>query len=151
MNLMWEHIIGGAIGGIVATPLCLFFAKIWIEIVRPWYEELLYHDAKIEGNWEGVVDGIGQRPDIVELKRKGHGVWGTMHVFGQRAGDYEFQGSFRNLILSLTYAAIDRAQLNRGSITAMLKDNGQQLIGKCVHYDGTTTAIAAQDYAMKRA
>jgi hypothetical protein len=152
MKIMFEHVLGGTVGGVVATILCIFFAEVlWKRIIVPWYEERVYKDSKIEGTWKGMVaGGKVQTPDIVELRRIGHNVSGTMHVSGHRAGIYMLEGSFKNLILSVTYAAIDRTQLNRGSITLMLKENGAQLIGKCVHYDGHLMSIAAQDYELKR-
>ena len=125
MNIMIEHVVGGTVGGVVATILCIFFAEVlWKRIIVPWYEERVYKDSKIEGTWKGVVVGFeALTPDIVELRRTGHNVSGTMHVSGDRAGIYTLEGSFKNLILSVTYAAIDRTQLNRGSITLMLMPN----------------------------
>ncbi len=149
---MINYLIQGTVGGVVATIICIVFAEIiWKRIIVPWYEERVYKDSEIEGTWDGVVGGKNdQTSDVVELRRAGHKVSGTIHVSGLRGGIYTFEGTFKNLILSVTYVAKDRTQLNRGSITLMLKENGAQLIGKCVHYDGHLMTIAAQKYTLRR-
>jgi hypothetical protein len=146
-----QTIGAGVLSGLISTGLCLVIATLWQRVVIPWYEERVYHDARIEGSWEGgaTVGGI-KTEDSFFIKRQGHLVTGTIRVSGAREGYYSFQGTFRNLILALTYASVDGSRLNRGSITMKLGGDGMLLDGMCVHYDSDSGEIECQKYRLEK-
>ena len=132
-----EQIGIGIVGGIVSAAFCLLFATFWKNTILPWYEEKVYHDAKIEGKWKGTYNyGEGATEDLIILNRKGHRVWGTIRsVSGVDEGnDYYFEGTFKNLLLTGTYVASDPSKLDRGSFTLMLKENGRLFEGESSNY-----------------
>jgi hypothetical protein len=70
----------------------------------------------------------------VTLKRQGHNITGTMLCTkGHNEGrHYTLLGTFKNLILTGTYESTDTNEIERGTISLMLKHNGKCLNGHLV-------------------
>jgi hypothetical protein len=138
MNDFYSNIAIGIIAGLLATLLTIGFRQVWICIIVPWFEELVYKDAKIEGTWFGIYQIFiqGSRYDIISIIRKGHHIEARITCStGRDTGrSYLLTGSFRNLILSATYETEDRRSLDRGSMTLMLTENGGKLVGFFAYY-----------------
>ena len=59
----------GVIAGLVATFFSAVLYKIWLSIITPWFEEIIYKDAKIEGRWEIETEIHGKlRKGILEIR-----------------------------------------------------------------------------------
>jgi hypothetical protein len=50
-----KPLVEGVIGGVVTALLLLVFAKLWKTSITPWFENITYQDAKIEGVWHGFL------------------------------------------------------------------------------------------------
>lgn len=50
-----KPIVEGVIGGVVTALLLLVFATLWKTNITPWFENIRYRDAKIEGVWHGFL------------------------------------------------------------------------------------------------
>ena len=50
-----KPIVEGVIGGVVTALLLLVFATLWKTNITPWFENITYRDAKIEGVWHGFL------------------------------------------------------------------------------------------------
>ena len=115
----------------------------------PWFEERVYKDARIEGEWFSLYP-LGERQEVITLKRHGHSVTGTITCTKSRTGrdegqQYDVQGSFRNMILPLTYEAHDRSKTDRGTITLKLIDNAARFDGKIAAYGDEGDLILSTD------
>lgn len=131
-------VIAGIMSGIVVTALVAAFCTFWKRIAEPYYEELIYHDARIEGRWEiRYPDATTECHETVDLKRKGHAVTGTIAVTaGKDLGkSYSFCGTFKNLNLTGEYSATNRATLDRGTFALRLTNNGSTFTGCSVFYN----------------
>jgi len=135
----------GIIAGLLTTILVVLVQKIWVSAVEPWYEERVYKDAKIEGEWEVTYPAI-KLSELATLKRKGHKISGVVAVIEgpDRGKTYEVEGLFKNLLLTLSYSAMDRASLDRGTYTLILRDNGRKLEGASAFYEDGTNSIDKQ-------
>ncbi len=73
----------------------------------------------------------------ITLERKGHVVTGTMlSIKGKNEGrHYKISGTFKNLILTATYESTDKKEIERGSLSLMLKHNGKCFYGYIVALD----------------
>jgi hypothetical protein len=143
-----SSVFTGVIGGVFAAAICGIFVCVWIRIIEPWYEELLYKDARIEGAWDGrwTSETGNEVTEFVDLRRKGHRVWGTIKsVTGPDAGapEYLIQGTFKNLILTAEYESTSRQLLDRGSLTMMLVDDGEKFRGTVAYYSSKRHVTAA--------
>jgi len=59
--------------------LVFIFNNVWKKIIEPWWEERLYRDVEIEGTWIATYpDSTTGCEEIVEMKRNGHRVYGTI-------------------------------------------------------------------------
>jgi hypothetical protein len=137
---MQESIISGLISGITVTFLVVFARNFWISVITPWFEERVYKDAKIEGKWFGLYPtSLDLRQDVITLKRHGHSIKGTMTCTKSKGGDegdeYNVCGSFRNMLLPLTYESTDKKKTDRGSMTLACVRNGQRFKGKIALYN----------------
>ena len=143
---MYENLISGLVSGLVVTVFVVVFRTFWKSIIVPWFEERVYKDVKIEGKWFGLYPtSIDLRRDVIVLKRHGHYVSGTLTCTkGKDEGDeYSLCGSFRNLLLPLTYESTDREKTDRGTITLRAINNGEKLSGKIAYYHNSRDSISS--------
>ncbi|MGP5179150.1 hypothetical protein, partial [Psychrobacter aquimaris] len=142
--------------GLVVSFLVLVIGRFWRGVVEPWFEERVYKDLHLEGKWFSLyLESEDYRQEIINLKRHGHAVTGTMICknSADEGEEYSLSGSFRNLILPMTYESVYKSKSDRGTITLKSSHNGQQLIGKIAMYEtrrdsiGTTQVIWFRDKA----
>lgn len=141
---LYLGLASGLISGLVVSLLVVFISRFWAYVVVPWFEDRIYKDAHIEGKWFGLYPAtVDYRQDIVVLKRHGHAICGKMVcVHGDDEGEeYALSGSFRNMILPLTYETLDKHKTDRGTITLICSRNGEQLIGKIALYETMTDRV----------
>ena len=102
--------------------------------------------------WESKYGSGEYGDELVRLRQSSHHVHGTMTCkIGHDAGNiYEFEGEFRNLILTATYKNRSKNTLDRGTMTLMLKDNGKKLEGYCCFYNDKMHEVVSTDYVWSR-
>ncbi|ENJ1743267.1 hypothetical protein AB0536_004699, partial [Vibrio parahaemolyticus] len=126
---MIENFTIGITSGLVVTLFVVVFRNFWVSVITPWFEDRVYKDAKIEGKWFGVFPNQDDlRQDVVSLKRHGHEVKGKLICIkgGDEGEEYELSGSFRNLILTLTYESTDESSTDRGTLTLQCISSGEK-------------------------
>ena len=98
--------------------------------------------------------GSGMEPIEVrvEVKRVGHSISGQIVEIGGASDihTYSFKGSFKNLILTGEYENEDCAHIDRGSLSLMLKRNGQSLEGFFSSYEDGDHSMAPFKCILKR-
>lgn len=141
---MRDGIISGLLSGLIVTAFVVLFRSLWHKIVVPWFEELVYKDATIEGKWFSFYPATQEmRQETITLKRHGHTVSGTIIcAFGPDEGQsYSVRGSFRNMTLPLIYESDDRSRTDRGTFTLRLVRDGQRLRGYAAYYNTASDTI----------
>lgn len=136
--MLESNIVVGLISGLTVSFIVMVLGKLWKGLVEPWFEERVYKDLHIEGKWYSLyVNAVDFRQETISLKRHGHTVTGTMMcTTGEDDGEeYHICGSFRNMLLPLTYEATDKKKTDRGSITLRSTFNGERLVGKIALYE----------------
>jgi hypothetical protein len=148
MDKFASDLVNGIVGGLIATFLTLVIHRIWLNIIRPWYEERVYHDAHFEGVWtatETFSDTTPVEADTftMELKRQGHHVTGTLRcIDGPDKDDvYLIEGTFNNLILTLTWVPENKRALDRGTLAIKLVENGKKFVGCGAFYSNETEKV----------
>lgn len=137
----------GVIAGLTATLITGFAYNIfWLKCIQPWYEERIYHDAIIKGTWE-IEMKINEeiRTGVMELHQKGHHIHGTVTTTPKNE-QFSIEGSFRNLIVTATYDTKNKSLVARGSLTLMLKNNGNNLNGYLSFYSFEKNEICPTIY-----
>lgn len=149
-KLMNEFAVG-IYSGLITSLLVFAFQSQWKKIIVPWYEERIYKDARIEGNWEIEYDGIARR-EIIALERKAHSVSGTIvGIAGEDIGkSYKLDGVFKNLLLTASYSSEDRTSLDRGTFTLFLGDNGNTLKGCSSYYEDESGTVTSDNCKWRR-
>jgi hypothetical protein len=136
--LNFEQLATGLISGLVVTFIAILGRSVWAKVVVPWFEERVYKDAHIEGKWFSLYPESPRiRQEVINLERHGHQISGTMICIngGDKGEKYNLSGSFRNLILPLTYESTEKGKTDRGSLTLMCLANGEVLKGQIANYD----------------
>jgi hypothetical protein len=145
---VFGNFIVGITSGLVVTLSVVVFRALWISKIVPWFEERVYKDAKIEGEWFSLYPTWSDlRQEMIFLIRHGHEVTGTiMCTKGQDEGEkYDIQGSFRNMILPLIYEVNDRTKTDRGTITLKAVENATRLEGVIGLYSNRTDSIRSSN------
>lgn len=143
----------GTIAGLVATFFAVVISRLWKSLIEPWYEERVYKDARIEGPWraKATINGI-EREVMWDITQIGHRIRATaVPVSGPNKGKvFRNEGSFRNLILTLSYTRESRETLDRGCLAAKLVQNGTKLLGYIIHYNPRSESLEPVEYVMER-
>ena len=131
-----EELAIGVTSGLVATFLVFVLHKFYLAVIRPWFEDRVYQDARIEGRWCINYPEMPEVEEQVTLQRAAHKITGQINCSkGPDAGKiYEIEGTFRNLLLTLTYTSADSAALDRGAFVVQLNGNGTSFSGRSSYY-----------------
>ena len=142
----------GVISGLVTSLIVFLFQIGYVQILRPWLEEVLYRDLKIEGRWLVEYPEGEEFTEAIELKRQGHRVTGSVTVTGgpDLGRVYAVDGTFKNLILTLSFAGQDATRLDRGTYTLQTKSNGQHLQGYSTFYQDDENTIVCMKCNWRR-
>ena len=102
----------GIIAGLIATFIVVILRSLQVNVIEPWYENRIYQDAKIEGNWNGSYDANEFGEELITIKRTGHKISGSITTINgsDKGKKYIFTGSFNNLILTAAYSAKDASR-----------------------------------------
>lgn len=49
----------GIISSLITALLVLLFREWWIGVLRPWYEERVYKDSRIDKTWYAYTPSLG--------------------------------------------------------------------------------------------
>jgi len=150
-NIVNNFIIGITSG--IVTALIVFFAKsIWIKNLIPWFERLVYKDIYINGKWKSNLGDDEYDGELVEIEQSAHKVNGYIRVSSKEeyTETYQFEGIFKNSILTATFSVFDKSNLDSGSMTMILKENGNKLIGHTAFYDEDEEKIVSKKYIWTR-
>jgi len=153
MDKFLADMANGIVGGLIATFLTLVIHRIWLTIIRPWYEERVYHDARFEGTWDATEVFSDTTPQqtgkfTIELRRQGHTVSATSTcIDGPDKGTvYKMEGTFNNLILTLTWTPMDKRSLERGTLAMKLTENGRRFVGHGAFYSPATERVHTSSF-----
>jgi hypothetical protein len=88
----------------------------------------------------------------VELRRTGHNVTGRVIEIGGASDicSYAIEGEFRNLILACVYETESKEDIDRGSFSLMLRNNGKSLEGFFSSYANGDHAIAPMNCVLRK-
>ncbi len=144
--------------GIVSAALLALFnwviRELWKTHLSPWWENKLYSDARIDGNWESKLttemdDDYRER---VTVNQVGHSVSGKFVCISgvDKNNAYEFRGTIRNTILNCYYWNTDKGSLDSGSFTLRLERNGELLVGYTTYYFDIDHSLKSRAYCWSR-
>lgn len=143
----------GIVGGLVTSACVFFFGRIWRLNIEPWFEDLVYKDARIEGNWRGETTRNSiPRVVVWEISQTGHRITATATpISGPNEGKrFNVEGMFRNSVLTVTYCMQSNQTLERGCLALKLINNGQRLQGHILRYDGLKEKVESAPYCLER-
>jgi len=144
-----DEIVIGIISGLVTGCLIWFFQAIWLKILEPKIENYLYSDVRIDGIWTGELIGAESvYKEEITVFQKGHRITGMIKcIEGEDKGHaYNFEGTFRNLILTGSYFSVLASAVDRGTFTLKLRNNGTALRGHSAYYGDTGDEIISLEY-----
>lgn len=52
---LFSSLASGIISGLITALLLFVFAILWRKNIEPWFENILYQDVCIEGEWSGIL------------------------------------------------------------------------------------------------
>lgn len=127
----------GIISGLLASSIVFIFTYLYKQAVRPWFENKVYKDIRIEGTWKIMYQNVSEPvEEHAYLERTAHAVKGTITaVKGPDAGkSYTVSGEYKNSILVLSYSATDKSALDRGAFVLLIAGNGEKFKGQSAYY-----------------
>jgi hypothetical protein len=132
VDTMTANIVTNVISTIAGAAALAVITLFWKQVALVWWEDRQYSGEEIEGDWIGNAHTpAGDSRQTVQVKRKGHRVYGTIRATGgaHEGMEYVFEGTYKSLLLTATYVSGKRDRLDRGSFTLMLTQGGRLLVG----------------------
>lgn len=127
---MFEHVVAGLLGGLLASAIVVAFTKWWQKVFFPWLEDLLYKGPRVDGIWRAVIKRETDYLEQVELEQSGYRITGTQ-VYPQdrygRSHKYSLEGEFREQTLSLIFHELGPTATDSGAIVLDYKTIGPKL------------------------
>ncbi|HEY9032113.1 MAG TPA: hypothetical protein VIM93_12185 [Kangiella sp.] len=156
--MSYEQLGTGIVAGIISATilgLALYLIKsAWKAKIEPWWENKLYGDARIDGEWKSELHATETEPDIEEvtIRQTGHKVEGDIScTSGPDSGrKYRFTGCIKNQILSGYYWNIDKTSIDSGSFSLRLEQDGCVLVGHTVYYNDQKHSLLSRQYTWTR-
>ena len=147
-----SSIIIGIISGLVTTFLVVILKFIWDKAINPWYEQRVYKDIDISGQWIGKYKNDCYGKELLNITQNAHHIKGNIiTIDGEDKGNvYNFHGIFKNLILTLSYSSANPKNIDRGTLTLKIENNGSKLTGYCSLYDDDKQNIESIKYNLER-
>lgn len=155
---MNDQMIIGVYSGLLATGIFSFVvfvcSVIWRKVISPWWENKLYQDARIDGEWVAEINAKTTDNDIevITISQVGHDIRGDI-VCTQGPDEgrkYKFNGTFRNQILTAYYWNTKKTSIDSGTFSLRLENDGEELRGFTSYYHDTGHSIIAREYHWKR-
>lgn len=151
MTTFASELTTGVVIALVSACVTLALARFWRNVMLPWIDEMSYDEPRFEGEWTAVETFSDEDPGSADekgeyrmvLKRRGHRVSGT--YTGVNGPDKDsvssMEGSYRNLILTVTWRPVDKRALDRGTLTLKLTKNGKEFVGFGLYYSPKTERV----------
>lgn len=146
-----DNLIQGIVAGLVTGLLIWLFRSVWMKILSPIIEDLLYRGVRIEGQWSADLLHTSHKEEVT-VKQWGNRVSGQFRcVEGEDQGhSYKFDGVFKNLILTATYESNNKHYTDRGTFTLKLMDNGTVFKGHTAYLGNTGGELESTEYIWKK-
>lgn len=150
----WYSVVSGVVAAVLLGTFNWIVREIWRHRVSPWWENMAYSDARVDGEWETklTTEMDSDYREIARVQQVGHSVVGTIECISgvDRGNKYEFSGSIRNTILSAHYWNTDKTALDSGSFTLRLECNGERLAGFTSYYFDNDHSLKSREYCWTR-
>lgn len=138
--------------GLITALIVFICLRYWNAVIVPWYENRIYKDIKIDGEWKALGDEQSEVfEEKVKVKQNAHRVYGDIiYKSTSELIEYQFEGEFRNLILTARYWVKGENNLDRGTFTLMTKNNGRTLKGPYAWYSANNNDVESGTYEWDR-
>jgi len=149
-----ESVVAGVVAAILLGVFNWILRVVWRSHISPWWENLTYSDARIDGTWETklTTELDDDYREVAKIKQVGHQVTGTIECTNgvDKGNAYEFIGTIRNTILSAYYWNTDKTALDSGSFSLRLECNGERLRGYTSYYFDNDHSLKSREYCWTR-
>lgn len=156
-NLSEQLVIGVTAGLFAAGILAIssFLVRVvWRTQVEPWWENKLYGDARLDGEWiaELKAESTNNDCETVTVEQVGHNISGKIVCTNgpDEGRRYQFVGTFKNQILTGYYWNIRKTSIDSGSFSLRLENDGNRLKGWSSYYHDTGHQIVSREYEWNR-
>ena len=75
-----DELVIGVVSGLVASFIVFVLHKLYLSVIRPWIEDRVYKDARIEGRWCISYPEMSEVEEQVTLERSAHKVTGQIQL-----------------------------------------------------------------------
>lgn len=132
---------------VVGALLGAFAVWLWRKGFPEIYQRYASDEPTIGGTWNTAFSENGtQYTEEVELNQIGRKVWGLITLKGgDEVSTYQYQGVFKNLILTATYASTDRSEIEQGAFALRYTRHGT-LEGQYVLLAKQTEQLVSSEY-----
>jgi hypothetical protein len=147
-----EPIIVGVFAGVLSSALIFILSKIWLRILLPWYQKIIYKGIDIETTW--VADfGEGAKSNFeLTLKQNAHDLTGHALVI-KESGEkllFKAKGSVWEGYISLSMKTVDRKRLSFANILLKVCNGGSKLEGKLTFRNMSDDAVSSSGLHLVR-
>jgi hypothetical protein len=137
------NIVLGIISGILTSAFIFLLSKIFVNIVMPWYQRIIYKGVDLNGEWLGEMIDTAELsfPFRINLIQNAHDLSGNAHIDKSKAKDsdhgthYKMNGYVWEGYVTLNFQSDDRTRLSFATSLLQVKKGGLKLEGYFVFRD----------------
>lgn len=158
-------LVWGIVAGILTSVVLLLFARIFKQILLPWYQDLVYKGVDLRGKWIAQrtgSSGITYHFTLL-LSQSAHSVKGKMTVAkinasvaqpGVQTSDYvqgfEVAGATWEGFVTINMTSDDRRSLSFSTSLLQVRSRGQKLVGHMVYRSSSVDQVESHEISWAR-
>jgi len=156
---MIDTIIVGALSGVIATIICLFFQSYFKKVTVPWFQKLFYKGVEIAGKWEYLrnISDTSFEDAYLNIKQYADNIKGTFSIIGKVFGmkeliTYDISGYIQNRFVVVATSPTHNDSILHYTFLLKIKDeiDGLRLEGRLLFYDDKTNSVLSDILYFKR-
>jgi len=141
-------ILIGVLSGVITAIMIWVIREIFIKIITPWFEQIVYKGVLLDGAWSTVINSknvIGDKKRRVlklDIIQKGNRITGAFYALSEyfdKNGNcvedkkyenhYYINGSIKNNYLVLNYEATSKNRTGLGTLALQITTGGNKMSG----------------------
>jgi hypothetical protein len=141
----------GVVAGVMTAHLIFLFGLLLSEVVRPWYQDLVYKGVDLRGRWVQEYESNGATYNFETLlEQNAHDLKGTTTITRFVGGKHDYVQTFDVVgmtwegFVMLNLRSKERKSLSFATGLFKVKERGKRLVGHLAYRASATDEVESE-------